>query len=770
MSQSATNPIIDGAIQNLTAFQTEVSIPLFNAVFAFIVKTSAADAAPVIKRLEQTHLWYSHSANDNIQEQYGFRYFGELLERFEDKAGSDVRDIRAIALALAYAKNLLTDDMVVGKQKINFIKKITLISEDDIYLKGALYLLSKDDENSELLLEELAQKKYQRTEEVIFILSLYDNFKQAFEILKPQLLSLLGASRNIPLIGNVGIISWFVKRLDTILKEFRSKDMALFRALSELPVSFVKSGSRPYEILIANNYTPEEIIYANSVILLYKPVKNTLYINSITAEKIAVEMWKTYINSEHTHSGEVYAYLTWLFKTYEKFEIKIQGFTGIFGAVREDIKLANPQTFIWLYGMFANKSYGYYDSPYHNWTSIFRFDIADEKWDSLASELDSDKYLRLFNEQLIRNKEHTSEQVKSYIQKYDTLTKSSYLKLFEIDHDYNYKTVFGLLVEKGLIYLQDAFAICNSVEGTEEKTSKSDIPMMKYIGDYIRGIHSREAFDFFKYFFGKYDFDHMISLFIDKPDSYNRNSRYFEEAFYHGPPQYHGDNKKNRIEIERSFLSADEHRELFSWLDKYMCLYSPEKYIEFSVLMLLEPFIATLYPKDELRRVYDMVCGIEKNALPQNVQNLLTQNIHKLKEIFLTEEELQAEHEAETIRIEKQKQLDILKHSQDLRDEYEKINNGSFKSLSKFWGNHKYSIRDENEVMRIIKGGIDDLLKSKNYTLDPQETGRFIQLSGKLIEESILTLTEFTQHIIKIKEENNNVTDNNSSESDNDDE
>jgi len=165
---------------------------------------------------------------------------------------------------------------------------------------------------------------YSRTDELIFVMSLFDDFEQAFNLLKPQLLNLLGALRSISVFGNMSIYSWLIKKLNPFLKNHRSKDIALFRALIALPVSFVKIGSKPHDTMLENGYSAEEIIYANALTLLCKPLNDTVPRHSIVDEKIVIELCKTFINSGNTHSDDTYTYLNWLLDTYESFAIKIQ--------------------------------------------------------------------------------------------------------------------------------------------------------------------------------------------------------------------------------------------------------------------------------------------------------------------------------------------------------------------------------------------------------------------------------------------------------------
>ena len=66
------------------AFEERVNSELFGGVVTFIFDTSSADTKRVSRKLNSGHLWYTGSETTNIQERNGFRYLGELLERYEE--------------------------------------------------------------------------------------------------------------------------------------------------------------------------------------------------------------------------------------------------------------------------------------------------------------------------------------------------------------------------------------------------------------------------------------------------------------------------------------------------------------------------------------------------------------------------------------------------------------------------------------------------------------------------------------------------------------
>ena len=127
------------------AYQDKVNIELFNEIISFASATSPSDKVmDTIRYLRATHLWYQYVRNV-LPEKYHVRYFGELLERHEERVGNDIRDIRALALALAYCNDMLVDEMFIGNQKVNFIRKVRGLADDDLYLNGALFLLDEKD-------------------------------------------------------------------------------------------------------------------------------------------------------------------------------------------------------------------------------------------------------------------------------------------------------------------------------------------------------------------------------------------------------------------------------------------------------------------------------------------------------------------------------------------------------------------------------------------------------------------------------------------------
>lgn len=85
----------------LDAYASKINLTLFADIVTFIADTAKASAAKR-KELRQRCPFWPKQPGSGFQEKYGFLYLGELLERYEERYGMTVPDLRAIALALGY--------------------------------------------------------------------------------------------------------------------------------------------------------------------------------------------------------------------------------------------------------------------------------------------------------------------------------------------------------------------------------------------------------------------------------------------------------------------------------------------------------------------------------------------------------------------------------------------------------------------------------------------------------------------------------------------
>jgi hypothetical protein len=303
------------------------------------------------------------------------------------------------------------------------------------------------------------------------------------------------------------------------------------------------------------------------------------------------------------------------------------------------------------------------------------------------------------------------------------------------------------MVEKGIINLIDTFTSHPDILSVKNDDKDDERPaILHYFRNYIQGMPNRESFDFFKWFFGKYDFDDMHRIFVKGPDGYgNRHLDYFfVNVLYKGPATSYGEkNNKDRFNIKRSFLTDDEHREMFGWLDDYMFKYKADKYVEYSALILLDPFIETLFPKTELRKIYDMVRSVDINVVKSNS--------NESKQKFLTIAELQAEQDAKHKQEQEEKQKLYEQHIKNMKNDLKTSYDGSIKSLLSYVAKHS------QEAMSIAAEYLERTLKEKNYILSKDEINLFFQFSEKMLKGKYIDFITIKNYILLIEEETENV-------------
>lgn len=126
--------------REFSAYEDQINLTLLNDIIRFISDTASLTSQQT-RALHRRGVLLAHDTSAGaLQEKYGFLYLGELLERFEERHGMSLPDLRAIALALGYTTDIVTEDIFVGSQQSDFIQTVRERAENDIYLLGALYL------------------------------------------------------------------------------------------------------------------------------------------------------------------------------------------------------------------------------------------------------------------------------------------------------------------------------------------------------------------------------------------------------------------------------------------------------------------------------------------------------------------------------------------------------------------------------------------------------------------------------------------------------
>lgn len=695
------------------AYEKALNIKLFNYIVSFIIETTSVNCNSFINNLKLKNIWFERTINNNIQEEYGFKYFGELLERYEQRIGTDIKDIRAIALALGYARELITNDMITGTQLIDFINKVKRLSENDMYLKAALYLY---DENKYYnLFEEIAFQKFNKTEDIVFALSLFYDIKQGFDLLETQLNNLLGKSKTISIIDNCGIYNWLINTLYSIIKSNRKKGIELFKALISIPTCLVKEDTKIYQALVVNGYTKEEISLLNYISIFYSSIPKSVRVgNSIVEEKIAINLCTSILNSKKSYSDEIYELVYTMLSDYSKFEIKCYGYTGIKDAIMNYIDIKIPKAFIKFYGKLDKK--------------LFSFDILENKWDIVKETMKADEYRDLFDNYLLWNN-FDNEQINTRIIRYNELTGTSYLSTFNV-YRYGRNSIYSKLVQNGVISLEDTFDRYLIHKNTENSSEKINMDL-EHLKEHIKDIENRKAFEFIKYFLS------INNHTIRDLEKYHLSlGNLYNNYYYSSRPV---------IDIKRSFLSDEEEKELINWLGSYIFYTEPDHYMDFIRSMLKDEFIENIVEKEYLRELYFTLIEFE----PTLKNNVI------LREKYLTKEELKEIERQELEAEERKKLLEKQAMENKILDKFNNIEMLNFENLYKYCYSYRWQQKETTIACNLVKDYLESHIEEHNFMVG--ELIYFNKICNLLVEQQLITPEEVKSYILRYVKEGEKI-------------
>lgn len=673
-----------------STFQKDIDLTLYHAFSELVVQTAQDGEARILYRqLEARQIWQEDQNVSSYFEAYSLRYPGEVLERFEEKLGTDIRILRALALALGYTRRCQADTMFVGNQRNDFIQKLRRTAGTDVYLQGALYLLETDAFRRRTRLDELAAREYARTEEALFVLSLFNDPETGYQAMRPQLTRLFGPERTISMARDFGVLEWFIRFYAEEAKRYRGKNDLVLRTLMKLPYMNMKPDSREFSVLHTAGYSMEEITMANSLAVWADRIPDRLSSKGIVAEKIAVACVRMLLNGPDGQPEEIYAYISWLFQVYKKFEVRYEGYQDLWAAIQTGLAPTAPQTILWMNQTIKRQF------PY-------RFDVFDPRYDILANELSNEEYAELFTMQMLRSR--AAIPLRRWLTRYQALTGVEYIEYFNERHWHTLRS-FALLVERKEIDLWQFFE-----QHKEDGTRAHSLELLQ---EYALKISSWRCFRFAQKLFSQYTFSQLQGIF--------GNGFYFHKGFIREEGYY--SRKSYRLSMARPFLTAEQHRQLYDWIDASLFQTEPEYYDSFVLCALKAPVI---------QRIYD------KPLLASVLRQLLTHDacggyeVNQLKERFYSKEEMEADRKATAEQEEQEKERQWQQQVMKCQEKLASCYNGSAESLIQFMHGYHFG-----EIRKAALGMVYEKLlewpAGCAQTLEAAEMWKFFELCGSLV-------------------------------------
>lgn len=239
-------------------------------------------------------------------------------------------------------------------------------------------------------------------------------------------------------------------------------------------------------------------------------------------------------------------------------------------------------------------------------------------------------------------------------------------------------------------------------------------PQLKLLREYALRISSWRCFRFVERLLAEYTFSQLQTIFGER--------FYFHECFVRSEGYY--SRREYKTYISRSFLSAEQHRQLYDWVERSVFQTEPEKYEDFVLSALKAPEIQHLYDKKALAAVLrQFLLHSEYNGY----------EINRLKETFYSKEELEDERRAEAERKKQEKRLEQEKRTIQKREKLQQLYNGSAESLVKFIGGY-YHQDEKNEVLNMAFDKLVEWPVGCVRTMEAKGAHAFFELCGELVK------------------------------------
>ena len=685
-------------IKRISAIDEMINSKLIYQIFNFAMSITTGEAQRKVERKFRNGVWCNcEYTEDTIQSEYGFRYFGEMLERFEERIGTDMKSIRTLAIGFSMVDSVLPDNAYVAGQRDNFIKNLKKYSSDFV-VDYALQILEIGDVDTEGV--------FDSTEKLVLALSMSNNFSASFGKLKTQLIEYFGTKKSISVEDNGGVFDWIADRIYSNDISFRKKQDELFKLLSVIGNKFLKADSREMTKLGEYGYSEKDVSYLAYCFVNSKNYRCRIKPKALAGEKVAVDFVLKHLNSDKTHTESTYQLLHQAFKAYKRFDIKCNGCSGIESAIEGAVSVVNPYTF----SKFNDKlGYGYFR----------QVDFFDEKWDALAEFMTDEAYEELVVDIVYHDNPNKSKMQK-YMSRYHKNTGKKLVDIFKTEYCHDKAAVMNKMATLGIVDLWKWF---------EKALTTGCKVKMKYLENAVFGYKNKVGFEFWLKFFDKYKMRDFAEIFSnDKKDFVS----FVDDNRFHSLS-----GKRFNFRISKLDLTDEQMKTYLKWAEEYFFEFRTEDYLDFVQSMLIDKDTKALINFDDRKAMYDILIKYRPELSVEN----------EIRDEYLTQEELDAIRMREQREKEKKEFLKNFKEKSYFEEYFQKAYNGTYESVSKFIYDLKlYSYGKYKRAK--IKPLFLAMLRKKEPT-SKKEFESFIEICKWLAEKELLSYEELKGLLIR---------------------
>lgn len=711
-----------------TRFEKDIDLKLYRQMVNMIYQLSSNSNKRDIKYWIEYNSLFWEEPDQSMEEAYDLHYPGEVLERLNEKTELSLPKVRALSLALGQTKELHEEGMFIGTQFTVFSQKVfKKEGKPDVYLLAAKYLLEEKDKKHAY--DEFMRYSWKELKDILFALSVLPEDEYLWDKVKTRLNQCLGTERELDVYEDAEIYLWISKHCAAKFKGYRKKDIDTLKYIVRLFSEAARSGSTVQNKLLESGYSSPEIAFLSGYMIIESGCG--ILRDSITAERIAVEICEFFLNGEVVYPEHAYRLCEAFLDYYEKFTIKLEGTDGILEYLLPRIQLKNCRSYQCMYG------YRKRIHKLHLYDSVFYIDLTDPRWDPLHAWIQKDEF-DTYVTHTISEKSYTDEELRLYLLRYKEMTGNSYdFLLWERKRNVDRYGAFCRLSNAGFLdpvqltkqYVQD---LIENSKDAEEKWEN----MSSYLTEYMTGIDSPEAFQ-------------MLAYFMEKKDSLKSKAVMLQELLFDSfeiPGYGDADRRFEGLDFVRPFLTIKEHNQLFLWLEQVVFENLPDMYISFLRRILEDSNLCLWMPEEEERDICFRILPL--------IENLGIQK--SLQKRYMTEEEYACLEQEEKEKRRRKQFLEKKKKERKMKRHFTKqiAKAGSDRQLlivEDFC--QKYRYPEGDKAKSIVAGYLSSFWKrGGTVTLTRKEAAKVMEFEVELYEEKMLEIDVLRSTILGLEE------------------
>lgn len=443
-------------------------------------------------------------------------------------------------------------------------------------------------------------------------------------------------------------------------------------------------------------------------------------LSGLTAEKMGLNVLEAFLPGKETYPEEAYVLCSRILRTYGKLSVRIDGKERLEKCMNETFRVENVKTFLTLFPFRSNEP--------EEWHYI---DLTEEKWDPLVKELSSEEFEACVTDTL-KGKTCSTKSLLKYLERYENLTGSRYQDVFWKKSEPELYAVFNRLILHGILdgkkYLEEFVKDYKNEDPDLEKKWEF---MAGYLKSEIKGLCNEHSYPMLKFLINEIGMDGCEFL---------SPWRILKETFSLG---YYAIQHRE-CEFFSPVLGKEEHRELFSMVEKKFFYEYPDIYPEYLTALLLKESTALWMEQSE---AYEL----SKLLLPFISDSYRRETLYQK---YMTEEDRKRYQERKEWLKEQKKRIDHWKTEKNIKQQFNQIlrenrkTDKEIQSIYEFYKNGQYSYGHKKLYCKIVSSYLkDNFAGTAKKPMAKKEALYLLKLAENMYQDECMELPEITELI-----------------------